>query len=287
MTRWKLVIEYDGGPFVGWQRQSNGESVQAALEDAVYRFTQEECLVQGAGRTDSGVHAFGQVAHVDIENRRMRTPFETQLISISSRRLSLFNRRKRSVKSFMRASLRRSALISFEFWIDARRPPWRRDGFGMCRCRLMPMRCTRPHSRCLAITTSRVFGQRTARPTPRCEPSTGSMSGALAAKFISMSKHGPSCHQVRNFAGTLKLVGEGKWQRRDVGSGAGRPRSGRGGRQRPRRAYFSSLLPCSRPWRRRCSNAVDGFPAEFDKDERSWPRRLRHDAELKPSRVYE
>ena len=67
MTRWKLVIEYDGGPFVGWQRQSNGESVQAALEDAVYRFTQEECLVQGAGRTDSGAHAFGQVAHVDIE----------------------------------------------------------------------------------------------------------------------------------------------------------------------------------------------------------------------------
>ena len=67
MTRWKLTIEYDGGPFIGWQRQANGPSVQASLEDAVFRFTQEEALVQGAGRTDSGVHALGQVAHVDIE----------------------------------------------------------------------------------------------------------------------------------------------------------------------------------------------------------------------------
>lgn len=67
MQRWKLLIEYDGTPFVGWQRQDNGPSVQAALERAVAAFAQEERLVQCAGRTDAGVHALGQVAHVDIE----------------------------------------------------------------------------------------------------------------------------------------------------------------------------------------------------------------------------
>lgn len=66
VARWKLIIEYDGAPFAGWQRQENGPSVQQALEDAVFRFCGERRAVHGAGRTDAGVHAAGQVAHVDI-----------------------------------------------------------------------------------------------------------------------------------------------------------------------------------------------------------------------------
>src|SRR5258708_27598046 len=66
MARYKLIIEYDGSELVGWQRQPNGDSVQAALERAIERFSGETVTVWGAGRTDAGVHALGQVAHIDL-----------------------------------------------------------------------------------------------------------------------------------------------------------------------------------------------------------------------------
>jgi tRNA pseudouridine38-40 synthase len=66
VTRWRLTIEYDGGPFMGWQRQDHGPSVQQALEDALGRMTGEQATVTAAGRTDAGVHALGMSAHVDL-----------------------------------------------------------------------------------------------------------------------------------------------------------------------------------------------------------------------------
>ena len=66
MPKFKITIEYDGTNFVGWQRQENGPSIQSSIEDAIKKITLETVNVFGAGRTDSGVHAKGQVAHFDI-----------------------------------------------------------------------------------------------------------------------------------------------------------------------------------------------------------------------------
>jgi tRNA pseudouridine38-40 synthase len=66
VTRWRLTIEFDGGPFMGWQRQDHGPSVQQALEDAIHRMTGELTAVHAAGRTDAGVHALAMSAHTDI-----------------------------------------------------------------------------------------------------------------------------------------------------------------------------------------------------------------------------
>lgn len=66
MTRWKLTVEYDGGPFFGWQRQGEDPTVQLALERAINTMTGEQVTVHAAGRTDAGVHALAMAAHVDI-----------------------------------------------------------------------------------------------------------------------------------------------------------------------------------------------------------------------------
>ena len=69
MQRYKIKIEYEGTPFVGWQFQKNGQSVQEVLQKAIFNFSKENVVVTGAGRTDSGVHALAQVAHFDLKKK--------------------------------------------------------------------------------------------------------------------------------------------------------------------------------------------------------------------------
>ena len=66
MTRWKLILEWDGAPFMGWQRQDHGPSVQASVERAAFQMTGETVTANAAGRTDAGVHALAMAVHVDI-----------------------------------------------------------------------------------------------------------------------------------------------------------------------------------------------------------------------------
>jgi tRNA pseudouridine38-40 synthase len=73
LTRYALTVEYDGRPFMGWQRQAHGPSVQAALEGAAHAVTGETVIVHAAGRTDAGVHALAMRAHCDVA--KPLTPF--------------------------------------------------------------------------------------------------------------------------------------------------------------------------------------------------------------------
>ena len=75
MQRYKIKIEYDGTPFVGWQFQKNGLSVQEVLQKAIFDLSKEKVIVNGAGRTDSGVHAFEQIAHFDLKKKIEKKKF--------------------------------------------------------------------------------------------------------------------------------------------------------------------------------------------------------------------
>src|SRR3954471_16004305 len=66
MPRYKIIVEYDGAPFAGWQYQDNSPSVQRTVMTAIEAFSGEKVMVQGAGRTDAGAHALGQVGHFDL-----------------------------------------------------------------------------------------------------------------------------------------------------------------------------------------------------------------------------
>ena len=82
MERYKIKIEYEGTPFVGWQFQKNGKSIQEVLQKAIFNFSKEKVTVTGAGRTDSGVHALEQVAHFDLNKKIKKKIFYQQLTKI-------------------------------------------------------------------------------------------------------------------------------------------------------------------------------------------------------------
>ena len=69
MQRYQIKVEYDGTNFVGWQYQKNGLSIQEILQKAIFQFSKEKVIITGAGRTDAGVHAIGQIAHFDLKKK--------------------------------------------------------------------------------------------------------------------------------------------------------------------------------------------------------------------------
>ena len=220
VPRYKLTIEYDGSPFVGWQVQDNGPSVQGAIGDAIAAFCGERVLVQGAGRTDAGVHALGQVAHFDLASERapdtVRDALNAHLrpwpVSIlnAERVASDFDARRSAVRRTYRYRIvnRRSdlALDRGRVWRVGR--PLDDAAMQAAAGRLVGSHdfTTFRSTECQAKSPVRTLD--------RLDVARGGEEIAVVAVARSFLHN-----QVRSMVGSLVQVGEGKWSADDL-SGA-------------------------------------------------------------------
>jgi len=217
MPRYKLTLEYDGSGLVGWQRQDNGLSVQEVLETAVERFCGSTVTVHGAGRTDAGVHALAQTAHLDLPKDASPDVIRNALNHHVKPAAVAVLAVERVADSF---DARRSAKGRLYLYrILNRRPPavlerghvWhvgpRLDAKAMQEAAQLlvgkhdftSFRDTLCQAKSPVKTLDRLDVAR-AGDEIRIE--------AEARSFLH--------HQVRNMVGTLKLVGAGKWRASDV-----------------------------------------------------------------------
>ncbi len=217
MPRYRLTIEYDGGPFVGWQRQDNGPSVQAALEEAIAKFSSERVAVTGAGRTDAGVHAYGQVAHIDLEK-----DFAAEKV-------------RDALNHFLRPAP--VAVIGAEVAapdFHARFSAKARHYLYRVACRRAPLALERGHAwhvvheldaDAMHAAAQALVGQHDFTTFRAAECQAKSPVKTLdrldvrhAADEIHVEASARSFlhHQVRSMVGSLKLVGEGKWRTKQI-----------------------------------------------------------------------
>ncbi len=212
MVRFKLTVEYDGGGFVGWQRQDNGPSVQQALEEAVAAFCGESVVVQGAGRTDAGVHALGQVAHLDLARP---TSAETlrDALNFHLRPAPVAVLAAEAVGDDFHARFSATARV-YHYRIVNRRAPLTLERGRAWRVS-QPLDAETMHAAAQLLvgrhdfTSFRAALCQSASPVKTLDQLDVAREGetlrvvARARSFLH--------HQVRNMVGTLKLVGEGKW----------------------------------------------------------------------------
>lgn len=217
MTRWKLVVEYDGRPFVGWQRQENGPSIQQALEEAVQRFSGERVVVHGAGRTDAGVHAFGQVAHLDLaKETTARTVRDAVNHHLRPRPIAVLSAEPAAEDFHARLSARQRGYL---YRILNRRAPAALDEGRVWHVhRPLDADAMNEAAQVLVghhdFTTFRASLCQAKSPLKTLDRLAVTRDGdelrivARARSFLH--------HQVRNMVGTLALVGTGKWTADDV-----------------------------------------------------------------------
>ncbi len=217
MTRYKLTLEYDGSGFVGWQRQENGFSVQQALEQAVEKFCGERVTLFGAGRTDTGVHALGQIAHVDIAK-----PTDAATVR------DALNHHLRPAPAAVLAAepvaddfdARFSARSRAYLYRIVNRGPRLVLDRGRAWHVLAPLDEAAMHEAARVLVGNHDF---TSIRSIHCQAKSPVKTlDALAVRRdgeeIRITARARSFlhNQVRIFAGTLKLVGEGKWSKDDV-----------------------------------------------------------------------
>jgi tRNA pseudouridine38-40 synthase len=217
MPRYRLLIEYDGTPFSGWQRQVNGPSVQGAIEAAIAAFTGEAVQIRGAGRTDAGVHARGQVAHVDIE-KGWRSDTVRDATNAHLRGQPVIILAVDRVTDDFDARFSATAR-SYEYLILDRRPP---PGLDRNRVWHVPTRLDHEAMDAAAkvllgrhdFTTFRASECQANSPVRTLDRLDVTRQGEMV---VVRAKARSFLHnQVRSMVGSLKLVGEGKWTAKDL-----------------------------------------------------------------------
>jgi tRNA pseudouridine38-40 synthase len=215
--RYRLTIEYDGGPFVGWQRQAEGASVQASLETAIEKLSGERVTVTGAGRTDAGVHALGQVAHFglvkEFEGGKVRDalnhylrPDPVTVVDAAAVNEEFHARFSAKARHYLFRILNRRAppaLDAGRVWHIS--PKLDAEAMNAAAQFLIGQ-----HD----FTTFRAAECQARSPVKTLDKLI--VSRRADEIHIEASARSFLHHQIRSFAGTLKLVGEGKWQPRDV-----------------------------------------------------------------------
>ncbi|WP_029042013.1 tRNA pseudouridine(38-40) synthase TruA [Cucumibacter marinus] len=212
MPRYKLTIEYDGTPFMGWQRQAHGPSVQQALEEAVLGFSGEDVTSQAAGRTDAGVHARGQVAHIDLT--REWDPFRVaEAINHHLKPDPVIIIDCQQVEETFEARFSATAR-HYEFLILNRRARPALEANRVWQVP-QPLDAGAMHEAAQTIlgkhdfTTFRAAQCQAKSPIKTLDRLDVSREGEMVV--IRASAQSFLHNQVRSLAGSLKLVGEGKW----------------------------------------------------------------------------
>jgi len=240
VTRYKLTLEYDGTPFVGWQRQDNGPSVQAEVEAAAAGLCGAPVKVYGAGRTDAGVHALGQVAHCDI-GRDIDADTVRDALNHYLRKAPITILSAEPADDYFHArfsAVRRHYL----YRILNRRPPpaldrnkvWWTPADLDAEAMAAAARELAGHHDFTSFRATNCQAKSPVRTLERLDVERDGAEiriTAVAQSFLH--------HQVRNMVGTLSLVGQGKWTAADVAAAlAARDRSAAGPTAPPEGLYL-------------------------------------------------
>lgn len=224
--RWKITIEYDGWKYHGWQRQDNVPSIQDSIERAIFAFCQQEIPVQCAGRTDAGVHAFGQVAHFDLDygDREIDGYGVMRAINAHLRPQPICIKKAEKVDDDFHA--RFSATNKhYRYRIIIRQGPAALDlGKVWQVYHDLDIEAMRDAASVLIGThdftsfrDSECQAKTPIKAVTRFDLETNDYDG-FGTPELHCHVEGPSFlhHQVRNMVGTLVLVGRGKWTKQHV-----------------------------------------------------------------------
>ncbi|WP_319772528.1 tRNA pseudouridine(38-40) synthase TruA [Breoghania sp.] len=217
MPRYKLTIEYDGTAFVGWQRQEHDMSVQQAIEEALAAFTGETPGIRGAGRTDAGVHATGQVAHVDLSRDWAADKIrEATNAHLRQHAVAIVTSEKVADDFDARFSARKRHYL---YRIIDRRAPLALERHRAWHVRhRLDADAMHTAAQCFLgkhdFTTFRASQCQAKSPVKTLDAFSVSRDGDVIN--LRCSARSFLHNQVRSMVGSLKLVGEGKWSAQDL-----------------------------------------------------------------------